>query len=664
MTSDRGARGKLNDAGVVAAGRSRPTTGPARSGTARCSPAVERRARQAIYLLSAAEPGRRDGVVVRVDDQRCVVAGSSGSVRFDLGALDEHAPGDRPEVGGPELGRPEVGCAAALWETSGSVVLADLLAAGVTCLAGPPGPTARVLASMLLDLLAGRWPSPDELHLVGFGEHARREARVVALDSLAAAAARRVARPEGVVLVVVAPGAPRDDRSLARLVALATAGPRRSSALLLPIPHPTAGLIAVCGTEGEQGRPAAEPAPAGGERAPAGGDALPARGDALGASGEPVLFLPERRTTGGRAAGSSSARKGRRSATAAILAGRSAVAGGPGFHDGPGRYNGPGLHDGPGFPDGPRRYAAPTPDGAAAHDSSARRSSMAVPADEAAETRSQPVSLRFGSPLRLRPPVNAPVEVSVLGPVGVRGAEHGFDRRPTLTELVTYLALHPEGATTSTWSTAVWPERRVPMQTIANRLSEARRGLGLAPDGMPRLRRRADRHVLLDVGTDWDRFRRLARAGDVPGRRGALALVRGRPFLNLRSGSWTVLEGLEGEIVSAVTACARDLGEVLLTEGDADGASWAAHQGLRVAPWDERLHRLLMRAADAAGNRAGVEAVLRQLAALLELDGDPLRGVHPETAELYLRLARPQPRAEAAGRELAGAAVRLRIAGA
>jgi DNA-binding SARP family transcriptional activator len=220
----------------------------------------------------------------------------------------------------------------------------------------------------------------------------------------------------------------------------------------------------------------------------------------------------------------------------------------------------------------------------------------------------------------------------------VRGAELAFERRPTLTELVAYLALHREGATTATWSTAVWPDRRVPMQTIANRLSEARRALGNACDGLPKLRRVADRHVLVEVSTDWGRFSQLARAGDPNGWRRALGLVRGRPFVNLRSGSWTVLEGIEGEMVSAVTSCARSLAEHLLADGDVDGASWAAHQGLRVAPWDERLHRLLMRAADAAGDRAGIDAVLRQLAVLLEIDGDPLRGVHPQTAALYAHL--------------------------
>ncbi len=227
----------------------------------------------------------------------------------------------------------------------------------------------------------------------------------------------------------------------------------------------------------------------------------------------------------------------------------------------------------------------------------------------------------------------------MLGRIVVRGVDGSLDRRPKLTELVVYLALHPEGATTSAWSTALWPGRRVPSQTVANRLSEARRLLGFASDDRPRLRRSGEVHRLADVTTDWSRFVALSSTGDRGSWREALALVRGRPFEDLATDLWTALECTAVEIERATTACALRLGEQLLDEGDADGAAWSAHQGLRAAPWDERLHRLLMRAADAAGNRAGVDATLRHLALVLEVEGDPLDAVHPETAALYARLS-------------------------
>ena len=234
----------------------------------------------------------------------------------------------------------------------------------------------------------------------------------------------------------------------------------------------------------------------------------------------------------------------------------------------------------------------------------------------------------------------APIEVAVLGPVEIRGAALPLERHPRLTELVVYLAMHPGGATTPAWETALWPERRMPPQTIANRLSEARHALGLSPDGRPRLRKSGERHLIADVETDWERFKALAGREDDPAAwREALGLVRGRPFLELHQGQWTVLEGFAVEIEHAVVECALRLGGLALASGRPDDAMWAAQRALRATPWDERLHRLLMKAADAAGDRAGVEATLRHLALVLEIDGDPLRSVHPETAALYARLS-------------------------
>jgi len=236
------------------------------------------------------------------------------------------------------------------------------------------------------------------------------------------------------------------------------------------------------------------------------------------------------------------------------------------------------------------------------------------------------------------------VEVAVLGRIEVRGVDEALARRPKLTELVVFLAMHPGGARSSAWVTALWPSRRVPQQTVANRLSETRRLLGYAPDDRARLRRNGDIHLLADVTTDWEQFNALASPdAGVASWRKALELVRGRPFEDLSSTLWSTLECVAVEIERTVTGCALRCGEALLGAGDPEGATWAAHQGLRCCPWDERLHRLLMTIADATGNRAGVEAALRHLALVLEIDGDdPLSHVHPETAALYARLVGSQ----------------------
>lgn len=230
--------------------------------------------------------------------------------------------------------------------------------------------------------------------------------------------------------------------------------------------------------------------------------------------------------------------------------------------------------------------------------------------------------------------------VDLLGPVSVHGAAAGLAGHPKLTELAVYLALHDGGAPSRVWAEALWPERAVPPQTIANRLSELRRLLGFAQDGRPRLRRDGDRHRLVEVQTDWESARRLASpGGSLDGWCRALALVRGRPFTGLRDAGWTQFEGHVAEIERTLTDCALRASAALLEASRPDEAAWAAEQGLRAVPWDERLHRALMRAGAAAGNLGRVEETLRHLALALELDGDPLVQVHPETARLYRELS-------------------------
>jgi hypothetical protein len=159
-------------------------------------------------------------------------------------------------------------------------------------------------------------------------------------------------------------------------------------------------------------------------------------------------------------------------------------------------------------------------------------------------------------------------------------------------------------------------------------------------DGTPRLRRSAERHRLAGVITDWERFCVLADSRrDHDSWRQALELVRGRPFDDLQQGEWTVFEGFCGEIETAIIDCALRYGEDRLQADDPDAAAWASQRALRANPYDERLHRLLMRAADAAGNRAGVEAIYRNLVMVMDIDGDGISGIHPETTLLYERLS-------------------------
>jgi len=94
-----------------------------------------------------------------------------------------------------------------------------------------------------------------------------------------------------------------------------------------------------------------------------------------------------------------------------------------------------------------------------------------------------------------------------------------------------------------------------------------------------------------------------------------------------------------------VVDAAEELAEIRLAAGDWRSAEWAARQGLRVFPCEERLYRLLMRAAHAAGSVPGVHRVFQELAAAV---ADPDDGVepddtlHPETVALLEELTGPR----------------------
>lgn len=236
-----------------------------------------------------------------------------------------------------------------------------------------------------------------------------------------------------------------------------------------------------------------------------------------------------------------------------------------------------------------------------------------------------------------RPPS---VVVNILGPVSVDGAERPFVRAWSM-ELLVYLCMHPgTGATTDAWTAALWPDRLMAPASVHSTASATRRALGSASDGSDHLPRGHGRLVLgPEVATDWDLFVRHAAAGDPDDWARALRLLRGRPFDGLRSADWTILEGHQAAIESLVVDVASRFAESRISV-DPSAAEWAARQALLVSPYDERMYRLLIRAADAAGNPAGVESAMRELVKLVADDVEPYDAVHPDTLELYRALSR------------------------
>jgi DNA-binding SARP family transcriptional activator len=232
------------------------------------------------------------------------------------------------------------------------------------------------------------------------------------------------------------------------------------------------------------------------------------------------------------------------------------------------------------------------------------------------------------------------VEVAVLGPIEVRGALRSFTRA-WAKELVVYLAMHPKGVTNEAWATALWPDRLMAPSSLHSTASVARRALGQNRAGEDHLPRSHGRLCLAPtVGTDWDRFVALCEADSPMCWRAAIELVRGRPFEGLRASDWPVLEGIAPAIEATVVDVSGRLAGASLRTGDTAGAEWAARKGLLVSPYDERLYRMLMHIADAAGNPAGVEATMSELVRLVADDIEPLDSVHPSTLALYRSLSR------------------------
>lgn len=246
--------------------------------------------------------------------------------------------------------------------------------------------------------------------------------------------------------------------------------------------------------------------------------------------------------------------------------------------------------------------------------------------------------------------------VRVLGPIDVIGAARPFTR-PWSLELTTYLAMHPGGVTADAWRTALWPDRLPAPPTCHSTVSAARRSLGRTAGGREHLPRCRDGRLVLgpSATTDWRKFAVLAGTGGRHGPgawRAALDLVRGRPFDGLRSVDWVVLEGLDALVQDAVVQLGIRLAEHLLATGDGHGAELALRKALLASPYDERLYRLLLVAADRQGNPAAVDETMAELVVLVTDpvpsagsrrragSRDLLDAVHPQTAALYRSLSR------------------------
>jgi hypothetical protein len=241
-----------------------------------------------------------------------------------------------------------------------------------------------------------------------------------------------------------------------------------------------------------------------------------------------------------------------------------------------------------------------------------------------------------------------PVEVTMLGPGAVWAPGPMEPERLGLaTEIVMYLAAHPDGVHPTVLTGAVWP-RGVSDDVRDAALARVAAWLETAADGTPNLVAAEDGRVRLGPGVrvDWQVFRAFmarasaaAAAGDTPSETGflrqALAQVRGQ-FLDGRAPdrySWLAADDIEYEVTALVADAAHRLSSLLLEASDPEGAMAAVRAGLKLAFNDETLWRDLLLGAHATGKEHVLRAVVSELEARVALD-DVLPRMAPETEAL------------------------------
>ncbi|MBW3642912.1 MAG: LysM peptidoglycan-binding domain-containing protein [Actinobacteria bacterium] len=251
-----------------------------------------------------------------------------------------------------------------------------------------------------------------------------------------------------------------------------------------------------------------------------------------------------------------------------------------------------------------------------------------------------------GAPAVVEPEVMA----RVLGPVDIiRGEESVSIERGKSVELVVYLATHREGLVdTDVVMEALWPGKERNSKTLNTTTTTARTALGKDSEGLlylPRISGGGDRlyRISKRVRLDYEVFMELVAAAAsqeprdaIVTLRRALALVRGRPFEVLGGYEWAHV-GLATRMAEDVADAAHRMARLCLAADDPEGARWAAHKGLLASQGNEVLFCDRMDAEKLSGNLAGVRAIMEELHALAGAE-EPYGGIHPDTVAHFKEL--------------------------
>lgn len=233
------------------------------------------------------------------------------------------------------------------------------------------------------------------------------------------------------------------------------------------------------------------------------------------------------------------------------------------------------------------------------------------------------------------PVAQGPVDVRILGPVEIAGADSFSSLKAV--DVIAYLAFHRNGVDADQIKSWVWPTFEPPTdKALANVMSRARTGLGANSDGEPYLSRAgADKTYRLSpaVTTDFDRFRALVSLADDEDEptnqlallKRALELIRGVPFTGGTASSFAwadnhVRAQVEFTIDETVHRCA----DLALELGDVATARWSALKGLELVPGCEQCFRRRFLVARADNNRTELRRAMADLERSAAIDlGEP-----------------------------------------
>ena len=134
------------------------------------------------------------------------------------------------------------------------------------------------------------------------------------------------------------------------------------------------------------------------------------------------------------------------------------------------------------------------------------------------------------------------------------------------------------------------------------------------------------------------------------------------PLMTCSTGSGLFLEDLASGIWQTVSSCALRRGEHYAASDKPERSRRRRSSGLLADPYDERPASCLVRAADAAGNQAGIESSLHRLAADAPRSTTRMRSmIHPDTADLYRSLVSRPVQAANAQRRPSWSATQLSV---